>query len=295
MKSSKSNSFPHARRALIASAAVILLGAVPTFAQSGGAGSTTYGSSQKNPPTTSSGTTGTNANEPARRNNQPAVNADAAATQEINAQTAARTGAMTGRDKLAWGDRRFVTKAADAGTDEVNMAQLAAERASNAEVRDFAQKLVSDHQQVNAELTQIAAQKNVKLDVDTDKDRAYKRLNKKSGSEFEQEFVEHMIDEHEKAIKLFEKASTDAKDPDVRSFAAKHVDHLRDHLRQAQNLRQTVMPTGRSDDSSGRSTPGGTTGSGLGTPSTGKSTTGSSSTDASSTGSSTTPRRDGPR
>jgi putative membrane protein len=244
--------------------AAMVLGSVPAFAQSAGAGSTSYGSNQKNP---------------------PAVGADAEAAKEINAQTAARTG----RDKLSWGDRRFVTKAADAGTDEVNIAQLAAERSGNAEVRDFAQKLVTAHQQVNAELTQIAGQKNVKLDTDADKDRAYKRLSKKSGSDFEQEFVEHMIDEHEKAIKLFEKASTDAKDADIRSFAAKHVDHLRDHLRQAQSLRQTVMPTGRVDDSSGRSTPG----SGLGTSSTGKSTPGSYTTDPGSTGGPT--RRDGSR
>ena len=101
--------------------------------------------------------------------------------------------------------------------------------------------------------------------------------------EFDQEFVEHMIDEHEKDIKLFEKAASDAKDPDVKSFAAKHVDHLREHLQQAQSLRQTLMPTGRMDSSSGRSTSGTSSGS---TGTSGSSSYGSGSGTSGSTSSS---------
>ena len=193
---------------------VVLLGAATTFAQTSGSSSTG-----------ATGTTGSSASTSA--------------------------GAATGRDsttssaKLSWGDRRFVTKAADGGQTEVQAAQLAAQRATNPDVKNFAQKLVDDHTKVNSELMTLAKQKNVKLDTDDHKDRAYNRLNKKSGAEFDQEFVENMIDEHEKDIKMFEKAASDAKDAEVRSFASKHVSHLREHLQQAQNLRQSVMPTGR--------------------------------------------------
>jgi putative membrane protein len=200
---------------------------------------------------------------------------------------------MTGRDasaKLSWGDRRFVTKAADNGESEVHAAQLAAQRATHPEVKNFAQKLVDDHTKVNSELMSLASQRNVKIDMDDDKDRAYKRLNKKSGSEFDQEFVEHMIDEHEKDIKMFEKAASDAKDPEVRAFASKHVGHLREHLQTAQSLRHTVMPTGRDDTSSGRSSSSSSstdsTSSG-----TSRSSTSGSGTSGTSGSSSTTPPR----
>jgi len=271
------------------------LGAATAVAQSsgsagsgsGGAGSTSYGSSQKNPTDSTSSTTGTNANEAARRDRSGST---------YGSSTSTTAGAPTGRDttstaKLSWGDRRFVSKAAEGGMDEVNLAQLAAQRASNSEVRTFAQKLVDDHSKVNSELMQIASQKSVNVDKDNDQSRAYKRLAKKSGAEFDQEFVEHMIDDHERDIKMFEKASTDAKDPEVRSFAAKHVDHLRQHLQTAQNLRQTVMPTGRMEDSSGRTSPSSTD------TSTGTSTTTprSSTATPSSSDTSTTPRRDGSR
>ena len=260
--------------ALLAASVALLFGAATASAQSGGAGATSAGSSQKNPPgAASSGSTyGTGSSSAYDSTTAPATgtgttprgaNADVSATHDINSHNAAAStsvgaGAMTGREtnsngKLSWTDRRFVTKAADGGMAEVQVAQLAAQRASNPEVKSFAQKLVDDHTQVNSELMSLAGQKNVKMDNDDDKDRAYKRLNKKSGEEFDQEFVEHMIDEHEKDIKLFEKASSDAKDADVRAFASKHLDHLREHLQAAQNLRESVMPTGRMDKSSGRS------------------------------------------
>jgi len=105
---------------------------------------------------------------------------------------------------------------------------------------------------VNEELTSLASSKGVKLDKDDGKDRAYTRLAKKSGADFDREFVEHMIDDHEKDIKMFEKAANDAKDTDIRSFASKHLADLKSHLQIAQNLRSSVMPTGREDETSGR-------------------------------------------
>lgn len=159
-------------------------------------------------------------------------------------------------DKLAWRERRFVTKAADHGTAELNLAQLATEKASNPEVRSYAQKLIEAHEKVKSELTALANQKNVKLDLDDDgKDRTYKRLSSKSGREFDEEFVEHMIEMHEDDVKMFEKAASDAKDAELRAFASKHVDHLREHLQQAQSLRQSIMPTGRDDDTPRSSRP----------------------------------------
>lgn len=244
-------------------------------------------------------------------------------TTVSSTDTAGGATTMTGRDsaKLGWMERRWVNKVADSGMTEIALAKLAAEKASNPEVKSFAQKLVDDHTKVSEELKSLASQKNVKLDdEDLGSDRAHKRLSKKSGNEFDQEFIEHMVDMHEADVKLFEKASTDAKDSALKSFAAKHVDHLRQHLQQAQSLRTTIQPTGRTDSDSGSaSTSGrssgttdatsgtahqsGTSGtSGLtGTPG----TTGGTSTDAggagatgsTSSGSSTsdTPRRDGSR
>lgn len=299
MKYQIRNSFLTRRRALAASVAVVLTSSIPALAQTSGAASPNSGT-YPSTPSSGSSATGSSASENARGNNptatpgtpyQTRAGADVDSTIDINTRNAAN---MPGRDKLSWGDRRFVTKAADHGHSELQLAQLAAQRATNPEVKTFAQKLVTAHTKVNTELKTLAGQKSLTLDAETDQDRTYKRLSKKSGAEFDQEFVEHMVDEHERDVKMFEKASDDAKDTDVRSFASKHVGHLREHLQQAQSLRQSVMPTGRMDDSSGRSTSGGSLGSPSSTSSgstrsdTGHSTSGSSATSSSGTSSSGT-------
>lgn len=255
----------------------VLLGAAPGFSQTGSG--TSSGSTSGSRGSYGTGSTGSSSSTDAdtRRDtqSQSSSSADRSSTGTYGTGTtdatrstdttrstgtygSGTTTTMTGREtasgKLGWMDRRFVTKAADSGATEINLAKLAAERASNPEVKSFAQKLIEDHQQVSSELKSLATQKNVTLDdEDLGSDRAYKRLSKKSGMEFDQEFVEHMIDDHEDSVKRFEKASTDAKDPELRAFAAKHVDHLREHLQKAQSLRSTIMPTGRTDSSA---TPG---------------------------------------
>ena len=303
MKSSTPHSFPH-RRALVAAGLTVLLGTATAVAQSGGAGSTNYGTGTTRSSDGTTSTTGTRASEDARRDTQTSSSSSTSTTGDYSRSTdksttasptitsdASTTGGattMTGRDnKLGWMERRFVTKAADSGKAELELAQLAAQQASNAEVKAYAQKLIEDHGKVNQELTSLAGQKNVKLDDDEDgKDRHYRRLSKKTGTEFDQEFVEHMIEMHEDDVKRFEKASTDAKDQDLKSFAAKHIEHLRGHLQEAQSLRSTIMPTGRMDDRSGRSTT--TTGATSDATSTTTDTTTSDQRANTSTGSATT-------
>ena len=49
---------------------------------------------------------------------------------------------------------------------EVELGQLAAQRASDPQVKQFAQRMVTDHGKANDELKQIAARKNVQLPAD---------------------------------------------------------------------------------------------------------------------------------
>lgn len=167
-------------------------------------------------------------------------------------QPTASSSSTTTSQKLGFMDRRFVTKASDFGTNELQMARLAAQRATNPDVRSFAEQLVSDQSLANWELTHLADQKNLKLDFDDGKDRAYRRLSTKSGSEFDEEFVAHVIEERERDLKNYERAAQNAKDADVRTYAARQVDQLRQQLHTCQQLRTSIMPTGRDNTWSGR-------------------------------------------
>ena len=64
-------------------------------------------------------------------------------------------------DTLSRTDHTFVTKAAEGGRMEVELAQQALQKASRPEVKDFAQHLIDDHTQANNELMEIAGSKGM--------------------------------------------------------------------------------------------------------------------------------------
>jgi putative membrane protein len=71
-------------------------------------------------------------------------------------------------------------------------------------------------------------------------DRDVRRLSEATGRDFDERFVKLMVKEHEEAVKLFEKAAEDSKDPQIRAFASQHVSSLREHLQESKNLERTV-------------------------------------------------------
>lgn len=139
---------------------------------------------------------------------------------------------------VATDDSNFAREALPLGTAEVEMGQMAAKNTKNEAVRDLGEKLVQDHSKVNQELEQIASSKGLK----TDKELApalKSSLEKLAGlkdQEFDRAFKQQAIQDHEKAIQLFEKQARQGTDPELKSFAQKHLEHLREHLAMAQKL-----------------------------------------------------------
>lgn len=147
----------------------------------------------------------------------------------------------TPQAKLARGDRKFVEHAAQGGMFEVQAGQLAVSRASNPQVKAYAQRLVDDHSKANDELTQIANAKGVELPAAPKRSdrREIEKLAKKTGGDFDKEFVKNAVKDHKKDIKEFEKAAKDLKDPDLKAFAGKTLPVLRDHLALAEQLEKS--------------------------------------------------------
>jgi len=178
-------------------------------------------------------------------------------------------------DKIAKGDRQFVQEAAGSGLFEVQAAQLAATKASDPAVKSYANMLVEHHSAANNELTQLANTKGVELPAAPPRAMRSEidNLGKKTGQEFDREFVRKVgINAHQKDIKLFEKASKDLKDPQLKAFAAKTLPTLQQHLAQAQKLPQAGGKGGGSDAASMGNTGGGAstkTGGGAGANKTG--------------------------
>ena len=104
-------------------------------------------------------------------------------------------------------DRAFVEKMGQANIAEVKLGQLAAERASNAQVKQFAGRMVNDHQKANGELKQIASKMAVQLpaDLDAKHQELYDRLSKLKGPEFDREYMKAMVDGHQEVLRELER------------------------------------------------------------------------------------------
>jgi putative membrane protein len=145
-------------------------------------------------------------------------------------------------DRIARGDRKFIEDAANGGMFEVQIAQLAASKAQDANVKSFASMLVDHHTAANNELVKIANAKGVELPAAPKRSlrRDIEKLGKKNGAQFDREFVRNVgIKAHEKDIKMFQKASKDVKDPDLKAFVDKTLPVLQQHLAAAQKLPQS--------------------------------------------------------
>jgi putative membrane protein len=136
------------------------------------------------------------------------------------------------------GDQKFLAEAAQDGKAEIELAQLAASKASSPGVKRLAQKLVADHTKANQQLESLpqASQALQSAAVPAATGSTVDRLSQLSGKEFDQAFVEQVIQDHENAISRFKDAAASAQDPEVKQFASKTLPILEQHLQMAKSL-----------------------------------------------------------
>ena len=156
--------------------------------------------------------------------------------------------------KIPAADRSFVEKAAGGGLAEVELGRLAQRKAANEQVKKFGARMARDHARANAELERLASAKGVK--VPTAPDRAHQRdidrLGKLSGADFDREYMKHMVIDHRKDVKEFQKQSQDARDADVKGFAGKTLPTLEEHLKLAQATQDALVGVTRDKDGIGK-------------------------------------------
>ena len=147
-------------------------------------------------------------------------------------------------------DRHFVTTAAEAGAAEVAMAKLAGERASAAEVKSFAQHMVTDHSKAGEELKRVAAAKGAQIsEQPSAKDqRELDKLAKLQGADFDREYVKVQLAAHKDAVSLFKKEASAGRDSDLKQFAASTLPTLQEHLQLVQQLSKSSVLSLRSGE-----------------------------------------------
>ena len=146
--------------------------------------------------------------------------------------------AQSGSSSVSSSDQKFVKEAASGGMAEVELGQLAQQNGSSDAVKQFGQRMVTDHGQANDKLKSVVSQKGIQLPTKLNaKDEAIKmRLSKLSGKQFDDAYIKDMITDHQEDVAAFKKESSSGGDSDIKQFASDTLPTLRDHLKQIQGI-----------------------------------------------------------
>lgn len=171
----------------------------------------------------------------------------ALASGVLNAQVPANDHLDNGTQKMMKSaDATFALKAAQGGLAEVKLGQLAVEKASNPDVKSFAQKMIDDHSKANDQLKAAAGKDRMTLpNTMNAKDQSlYNKLSGLSGTDFDKAYMKAMVKDHEDDIKEFQKEANRGANPDIKSFASSTLPTLQQHLELAKSAEQKVNASG---------------------------------------------------
>lgn len=136
----------------------------------------------------------------------------------------------------------FIMDAASSGLMEVELGRYAEKNAQNPRVKRFGAMMVKNHSKANDELKSMATKKNVQFPSTMDDKHHDKMtdLQKEQGADFDKEYIDAMVKDHEKNTDRFKKEAEKNEDPDLKSWAAKTLPVLLMHLDSAKAIQNSL-------------------------------------------------------
>ena len=122
---------------------------------------------------------------------------------------------------------------------EIALANIAAAKASSAEVQNYAKQLVDDHTSADHEVLAMAQTMNLHLrDTAASKQGRHgnAKLNSATGPQFDREFLQETSADHDKLIRELKQEREDASNDDIEALIDKILPILEQHQQLAQIL-----------------------------------------------------------
>lgn len=189
------------------------------------------------------------------------LSASSLVAQDAESKADSAPAAKTSKPSAASMDKKFVSEAAAGGLAEVDLGNLAKSNASDDSVKQFGDRMVTDHSKANDELKDLAQTKGWTIPTaETAKDKATRdRLAKKTGAAFDKAYIRDMVADHTMDVKEFKQCAASCSDPDLKAWAAKTAPTLEDHLKMAKDAAQKVgaLTSPKSSSKSSKVTPSG--------------------------------------
>src|SRR5262252_4627028 len=139
---------------------------------------------------------------------------------------------------LTTSEKEFMANAARGGMMEVQLGNLAEQKASSNDVKQFGERMSTDHSQLGQKLQQLASNLNFTLpqELNPEQQNVVSRLEKLAGKAFDREYMREMVSDHVKDISEFERAASQATNADIKQFITEALPTLREHLKSAREI-----------------------------------------------------------
>lgn len=146
-------------------------------------------------------------------------------------------------DTLEQSDIDYLNKITQGNLAEIDWSRVAQDSATNSRVLQFAQQLLTEHQQAQREIDSLADVYNVNLN--TTLDTSYARLRdslraQMKGRNFDTLFMGHQVRLHETMINNLTGASTSAKNNGIRTVTSRQLINVTKHRDSANVIKQSL-------------------------------------------------------
>jgi putative membrane protein len=139
-------------------------------------------------------------------------------------------------------DERLIVRAAQDNLFEIQAGQLAAQKATNSSVKNFAQMMVRDHTNAIPYIQRVASARVVTLPTDMGAQNKARldRLSGLSGASFDRAYMTEIVNSHHTDVALMQNQAEQGKDQELKTQAARYLPALQAHLQTAEQILQQV-------------------------------------------------------
>ena len=129
-------------------------------------------------------------------------------------------------------DSAYIREAVRGNYLEVALGRLAESRAEDASVKEFARRMISDHNSMNQEWTSLAKENRMEvlLDFGPGAKQTIDRFEDLSGTRFDQAYMAEMMRDHEETLFMFRRMARSASSAEVRQLASAGATTIEEHL-----------------------------------------------------------------
>jgi putative membrane protein len=139
-------------------------------------------------------------------------------------------------------DKKFLAMAAQSDQNEIALSKLADQKATNPDVKAFADKMIAEHTKMTESMSPFAQDWGLTPPSGPDKDHQDEldKLNGLSGADFDKEYIEDMVTDHAKALKAFTTEAKDTSDAKFRAAVIKGKTAVAAHKNMAYDLKKKL-------------------------------------------------------